>query len=232
MSISLSDLKNQVRGRTDFGGFNESQLVNFINEGYLRLYDLLTNTYQGFNQKSFDFTIASNQDGYDIPDSISVYKLNGIDWNPGSGNPQSVGTFQWAERNQYNWATAIVAIQPYVVFAPMVYCYMGDRIIFRPFNQAGGTYRCYYVPDLDLLVNDTDTIQKNMDKWYNYIVVDASIRLLDSAQADSTVLQNELMKLEATVKSFMQNRNQDAPKRVADTRGFGFDVPSTYITYK
>lgn len=231
MTVTLSDLKTAVQARTDLPGFNDNALTGFINQAYLELYDLITNTFSGFNQTHFDFTMNSSDDGYAIPDSVHIYKLAGLDFNPGTSSAATVNAFQWAERTKFNWIQAIVT-QPFLYQAPMVYCYLGDRIEFRPIGMSGGNFRCYYVPDLVLLVNDTDTVQSNLEKWHNFVIVGASIKLLDSAQMDSQTLQLELNKLEAGIKSFAQNRDQEAGKRVSDTRGFGFGYyPSTFTRF-
>lgn len=218
---TLSELRTLVLQRCDMVNSNfvsDTELNSWINQACDCLYDLIVSRYEDYYTTSFQFTIASGQDGYTLPSS--VYKIRGLDFQI-SGDWVTLHTFTFEERNRGNRQInrALLGL------TNIKYKWVGSDIKIIPGDQAAGTYRCWYIPDFVELTSDSDELSSDLNRWKEYIIADVAIKCLIKEESDPSALMAEKAELERRVLNMAQNRDAGAPERVQDVSSNLWDDP-------
>lgn len=211
---TLSELRDLVLQRVDMVNTNfisTAELNSWINQGADTVYDLIVAAYEDYYTTSFQFTISSGQDGYTLPDS--VYKLRGLDYQI-SGDWLTVHRFTMEERNRANRQIN----RPLLGFTNIRYKWIGDDIKIIPSDQAAGTYQAWYIPNITELVNDSDELPVDIDRWKELVIAEAGVKCLLKEESDTSGLEKELMDMKARVIKMAANRDAAEPERVQDLR--------------
>jgi hypothetical protein len=244
-TLMLSDLMIQTRQRADqiTAGYTptttstayfvtDPELINYINQSYFELYDLLVQKYG--NDYFVAPSININTDGqsylYPLPDGTlyngapAFYKVLGFDLNLSPNTNDSFITippFMFAERNRYS----VPNMQAFYGLTNLRYRLQGSNVWFTPTPAAGQVIRVWYIPRLTSLVNLTDVCD-GVSGWTEYIIVDAAIKMMQKEESDVSVLGMQKMALIQRIEAAAENRDAGNPQVVSDTQSqnwFGSD---------
>lgn len=221
MTSTLAEIKELVLQRADMVNTNfvsDAELTAWINQACDCMYDLIVSRYEDYYTTSFVFTISSPNDGYTIPDSL--YKLRGLDRQL-SGDWVTLHPFTFEERNTGNRQInrALLGL------TNLKYRLVGSTIKIIPPDQAAGTYQAWYIPDFTPLVNDSDTLSVESERWKEYVIADAAIKCLLKEESDASGLMAEKAEMEKRILNMAQNRDAGSPERIQDVRYWIWDDP-------
>lgn len=206
--VTLAQLRTQARQRADMvysQNISDAELNVYLNSSACELYDLLVCDYEDYYLTSVNFTLA-NGDGYTLPSDF--YKLRGLDFSSG-GNWIALDSFNFNERNRNGNL-------PYTsTYAGLKYRILGDTLTITPENSCAGDYRLWYIPQLQTLVNDGDSFT-TLQRWEEYVVVDACIKMLAKEQDDVSVHMAQKQALIQRIKAAAPNRDAGAGERITD----------------
>jgi hypothetical protein len=215
---TLSSLRTQVQQRADMVNssfISTSELNTFLNGSLAELYDLLVSRFEDYYTISFQFSIASGSDGYDMSliGPAPIYKLRGVEKAiSGPTDWATLQPFQFPERNKYNNRINTLRRGGRSV---LQYRMVGNKLIVIPADTAPGTYQMWYVPAWTDLVNDNDTAS-NLQNWHEYAVVDAAIKCLAKEESDCSILVMQKEQLKQRIEAMASNRDAGMNDRVAD----------------
>ncbi len=223
MAITLETLRSQVRSRTNM---ENSQFVTddecdlYINQGYEELYDYLVNSFEDYSLTSQELTLGSGDILYFSP---NLYKLRGVDKKISNNNWYSLQRFMFKDRNKYNNSPSILYEN---IYNNVQYNMEGDHIRFIPSEQAVGTYKIWYIPNITLLDGYVN-VRSDLEKFVDYIITSASIKCLAKEESDVSVFGAQLEMIKQRITKMMTNRDDAIPKRVgswqdAEYRGLGW----------
>lgn len=215
MTALLSDLKTQILALCDqpgYGFITSPELTFIVNDSYSELYDLVVAKMEDYFTVNSTFTIVSSDDGYNLP--VGIYKLRGVEKQfNGPNNYVSLRRFMFADRNKWN-NTAGVFIGG---FCDVCYDWVGGRIKIIPAGNAAGNYQYWYVPSCPILVNDSDSILYELQRWSAYIVIDSAIRILTKEETSADYLIIRKNELIARINASAMNRDAGNVERITDT---------------
>jgi hypothetical protein len=179
----------------------DAELNTYLNASACELYDLLVSIYEDYYLTSVDFTLAGSSDGYSLP--ANFYKLRGVDYT--SSTPISLEPFTFADRNRYQNVSAYLSAPKYRL--------VGSTLTITP--RTDGDYTLWYIPQLTELTSDGDTFT-TLQKWEEYIVLDAAIKMLAKEQDDVSVHMAQKQALIQRIKTSAPNRDAGAGERITD----------------
>ena len=87
------------------------------------------------------------------------------------------------------------------------YAEYGRYLRFLPENNTAGDYRMWYVPSWTDLSASANTLPTDMERWAEYIVVDAGIKCLAKEESDTSALLTRKMELRQRIQSNAPNRD-------------------------
>jgi hypothetical protein len=227
--VTLAELKISTRNKADLLknlAVGETELRDLVNESYRSLYRKVINSYPNQNLQSYEFVVQGSADGYTFPSNISIYRLDGVERLFDADNCwYDVRAFQWAERNLYNGAWNVFR------FWNIGYIYLVPATLrFRANTDVGGTYRIWYIPNVTDLVDESDQILPDLEKWSEYITTDATIKCLIKLNRPADEWMQRKAVLEQDIANSSVKRDVLAPQRVANVRpmyddcyGYGSD---------
>lgn len=210
--ITLQQIRDFALARADMQNSNFRNITNLnymVNTSIEELYDLIVSRFEDYYVEQFQFTINAPDDGYTIP--VPVYKLRGIDAQI-NADWVTLNTFTFEERNIANRNVNRGFLGVY----SLRYRWVGSQIKMVPQDQAPGVYRAWYIPRFTDLVNDTDTLQADLEQWVDYIVVDVGIKLLQQEESDTSVLMAQKEALKQRIQAMASNRDAGNPQRITD----------------
>lgn len=241
--MSLSEIRLQAKQRADR---EKSQFVTdiewnkYINQAYFELYDLLVTVYEDYYlAPPISFVADGTNFSYNLPTGSNTflnasnvtftpqafYKLAGVDLslNAPTNSYVTINKFNFIDRNKYLYPTPGGNI--YGVFN-LQYRVMGNAIQFIPTPTSGQAIRLWYVPRLNVLLQDTDTTITGVSGWSEYIIVRAAKYGLDKEESDTTKLDQQLAFLIKRIEETAANRDQGQSDTISNTRaasnnGFG-----------
>lgn len=226
MTITLAQIKTHVLQRADMVNSNfisnsgtDSELNYFVNKSIEELYDELVSRFEDYYVDSLQFTIASGDDGYNVPANV-VYKLRGLDFKIG-GDWVTIHRYTFEERNRGNRQINRAMLG----LTNIKYRWVGNRIKIIPADQAPGEYQLWYIPRIIDLVNDADTLQADLEQWVDYVIVDAAIKCMQKEESDVSVLAMQKAALMQRIDSMAANRDAGSAEVVTDVRNYIYDDP-------
>lgn len=210
-SFQLADMAHSIGSDTvtNNGIVGRDEMTNYINYGYRKLYGLLVMTYENYFQSTSDITLVANQEDYALPSDFG--NLYGVDLLPGGDATKrlTLQEFTWAERNRYRDFA-------FTLFGRFhEWRMIGTNLRIAPLpGSAGDVLRLHYVPEVTLLVNDTDTVVTE-PIFDEFISTYAAIRAMDKEETDSSALRANLADLEKFVREFGEARQISEPRRIS-----------------
>lgn len=213
MTITLAQLIEGALEKADMQNSNfrsSAEIKNYVNNSIEELYDLIVTCYEDYYIETVQFTIASPNDGYTIPNP--VYKIKGLDLLSGS-DWLNVDRFNFEERNRGQQQLLLTTI-----YSDVKYRAIGSTIKIIPKDNAPGTYRLWYIPRFVDLNNDSDTLQVDLEQWHEYVMVDVAIKLLAMEESDVSILLAQKAALQNRVKNAASNRDAGQPEVVTRIR--------------
>jgi hypothetical protein len=187
-----------------------TEWTDYINAGYLELYDLVVAAFEDYFTTSTTFTISSGNT-YTLPSNF--YKLRGLDYSL-NGSYVNCTMFGFSERNlQSSWRSAALYNR-----TGRQYRVIADTLYIVPEDRAAGSYKIWYVPAATLLSSGSDTLPTSLSKfgWDEYICLYAAERALNKQESDVSVIRAQLQQVANRIISMAANRNIDQPEKITD----------------
>jgi len=234
-NMTLSQVALAARQRADRVNSNfvtKPELTEYINQSAFELYDILVNMFQDYYVATpAQFTSDGTTSLYQLPNGIQTftdqngnsfvakpyYKLIGVDLglNTAANGWVTVNKFNFIDRNRFVYPNTASTI--YGVFN-LQYRVLGDKIEFIPTPTSGQPIRLWYVPRMESLLQDTDTLD-GVSGWTEYVIIDAAIKILQKEESDVSVLQAQKQAMLARITQAAANRDAGQPDTISDTRG-------------
>lgn len=217
MTITLQNIKDQVLARADMsktGFIGNDELIFYINQERIELYDLIVSAYEDYFFSSVQFTLNGTTDGYSMPSSI--YKLRGVDKQiSGNNNWQTINRYNFNDRNKYNNAYGAMTRYP----VPLVqYSWNGATLNIIPTTQNAGTYKVSFIPHILNLDDGYNTVEDPiLETWIEYVIVGAAIKCLGKEESDASLLVMQKQLLTARIQAMAPNKDDAEPKHVSDS---------------
>lgn len=215
MATTLLNIRNRCRQRADMVNsqfVSDAEILGFVNASYAELYDLLIQTYEDYFVTSETFTLVTSDSGVRAL-AADFYKLKGVDFQL-NGQYITLYPYNWNTRNIRQRAVSRLSIGDY----DLSYKILGSNIRFEPRDNATGTYQLWYIPAYTALSADTDNIDSviTRNNWEEYIVIDASIKMLEKEESNTLHLEREKKAMIKRIESSAGDRDVDQPERVSD----------------
>lgn len=218
MAISLAELKQRVRERTDKTDsefIEEDELRYYINASIASLHDILVQSYgEDYYVKDVSWTTTAGQERYNIADIApdgDFYKLLGLDAKLNGSEFFTLQQFNFNERNRFQNA----GVWDYLGITNVRYRIVGSQLILSPQPDNNTEMRLWYIPKAQELSLDTDEFD-DINQYTDYVIVDAAIRVMDKEESDVTVLAAQRQALEQRITEAARNRNASDPESVSD----------------
>ena len=202
-----------------------------INKSMFRLFDTLVTKYGEDFFLASPYTISTTgAKNYPLPDGSNafavgnvipprVYKLLGVDCGV------AVGNNAWVTLPRYNWIDRNRFIYPQLqanalgVFN-LSYRQMGDSLYFIPNPSAGQFIQIWYVPVMNMMLQDTDMLSFSISGWDEFVVIDAAIKALTKEESfdQANMLKQERAEILERIETTAANRDAGQPNTISDVR--------------
>lgn len=216
MSITLAQLRLESRQRSDMTNstfVTDSELNNYINNSIAELHDILVQSYgEDYYVSEASFTSTSNTASYALNTIISsgdFYKIKGIDAKLNKSDWFSLKPFNFNERNK----NATTGLNGGIV--QVRYRIVGSNIMFTPTPDAGTDIKLWYIPIAQTLVDDAD-IYNDLNKFSEYVIIDAAIKMMQKEESDVSVLLNQKQAIKRRIEEVANNRDAGSGDSVSD----------------
>lgn len=220
-TLSLSQLRTAVRQRADMQNLSgiytnsfikDPELDSYINQSYFELYDLLVQKYgDNYYVVPYTFVTDGTSQMYTLP--ADFYKLLGAEVALSNTNDSwvTIKPFNFIDRNRY----AVPNFQSFYGITNLRYRLNGNDLWLTPIAQAGQNFRIWYVPRLQTLDDDADTVD-GISGWTEYIIIDAAIKCMQKEESDVSVLAAQKMAMIQRIEAAAENRDAGSPATVSD----------------
>ena len=215
-------LRTRAKRRADMENttfVSDAEWNDYINQGNSELYDLIVTVYGDYFVTQAPAFADNRSDGiYDVATAITannVYKILGVDMAV-NGSTVRLKKFSFAERNMYDSNIATL-----YGFENHMWHYQGDTIRIIPSNASGNNITVWYVPEAPELTHDSDAGTGVVPSVYNrgweeYIVVYAARKALLKEESNTNKLDEELLRMAASIQAFAANREAGESGRITD----------------
>ena len=212
MSMTLAQLRTEARFRANMENskfVEDAELTSYINSAIAELHDLLISCYSNdYYINTYLFNTVGNTADYALP--ADFYQLRGVDVKLNAGEFFTINKFNFNERNRntdLNWG---------LIGGPSLrYRLVGNNLRFNPTPDGAYQVRLWYIPVATKLVADSDTLA-DLNQYYEYVVVQAAIMMLQKEESDVSVLAALKADLRNRIQSMAQNRDADKADSVQD----------------
>lgn len=208
---------------------------SYINQSMFELYDLLVTVYEDlYVATPVQFVSDGVRFLYPLPNGSNTfqsgldpsvnfvprpfYKLLGVDQSVNNA-PNAYITltkFNFIRRNDYIFPNSSSSL--YGVFNPMYRLLGNNQIEFMPTPSANQSFRIWYIPRLQELLQDTDTTDIGISGWIEYVIVKAAYYALTKEESDTTSLVMQLGALQKRIEETATNRDAGIPDTISNTR--------------
>lgn len=233
-TMRLSDLRIATRQRADMVNsffVSDDELNSYINQSYFELYDILVQKYGDdyYFAPPLTFSTDGTSQFYALPDGTNyngapaLYKFVGLDLGLSTTQDSfvTIRPFTFAERNRY----AVPNFQSFYGVTNLRYRLNGSNLYLTPVPSQGQHLRLWYIPRMNQLVNDADTVD-GISGWTEYIIIDAAIKCLQKEESDISVLGAQKMAMISRIEAAAENRDAGNPAVVSDTQSTDFWWPT------
>lgn len=215
LTVTYSDIETLARSKADMVNssfLSDAEWLANINASYRELYELVVASFEDYFTTSVTVTVNAGEDGYTSP--TAFFKVRGVDKDLGSSDYVSLARFNFAERNR--WNNRVYSLRR-ANFNQMEYKWIGNSIKIIPSEQAPGTYRIWYIPELTVFSSDSDAINVELERWHDYIAIDAAIKAIQKEEGDISALVMQKEQMRTRIQNMAVNRDAGGVERVADT---------------
>jgi|SRR5882724_3227250 len=232
--VSLTTLQSRVKQRANVevasnsSLYTAAELIDNINEGLAKLYDLIiAQQDQPYYLSSVNFNTVNAKDTYVIGAGKDInvsnfYKGKGLDVSFGQQIVIAARPFMWSERNRFKWYPGWIYSQP--VFYQFIGKVDGssansgtDSIKLIP--MPNGQFNCtlWYYPTLANLVSGGDTFD-GINGFEEHAVLDAAIKLLTKQERfdHANLLMARQQQEEQRIMAMLVTHDAENPMRVQD----------------
>ena len=210
-TFTAAELETLIRERSDTVGNNfvtSSEIIRLIDKAYTKLYDMIVSKFENYYLSQTQFSSTSGVQDYTLP--ADFYKLLGVDQTNAPGKPLTLRPLNFNERNRYN--TDLFSVTQMSTYK---YRVAGNLITIIPQPSAGILYTLFYVPAPIKIANNTDVID-GIAGWEDYVILDASVQILNKMQLDSNAVAQERALAERRVMHMATERDAGFPEKVTD----------------
>ncbi len=175
LTQTLLQLKTRVRQKTDQENsdfITDLELTDYINSAISEFHDIIISRFEDYFVIDTDIVLSS---GNKITLPIDFLKLRGLDEDLGGGDKRALKKYNFNERN--------ITLSP----SDKKYRVVKNEIHLLPRVGVNGTYTIWYIPTSTILSLDTDTLD-GFNGWEEYVVIDASIRVMQKEESDVSLL--------------------------------------------
>lgn len=219
MTKTLQQLITNSSDRAEIDNLTDAEWTVWINDGLLRLRDLLIATNQGYFESSHTFTTVVDQEEYALPSDF--LRLLAAEIQDDQGYWYNLEPYRHGDRNVLRNMDAAYSLKR----MPRKYGIRGTNISLLPEPQeAGRTVRLRYVPVPTLLSALADTITGIEEYFSEYIEIWAVLQAKMRLQEDTLATERMLTRARDRVTSSAQHRDSNEP------RVLGSMVPSRRYT--
>lgn len=221
---TVSNLIGSIKVQAGLSGAStpvDSEVVDMINSSYNELYGLMVTTYgDQYFLSSSNITTSANVDTYALPDNFKVVGLDLLDAAT-SITFTKLDRFNFQERDKFSRSTTA----PYfnsIYFGnrgkAFEYDIEGENLKLIPTPGNVAYLRLWTVPNLTYFSGTTTESANFKNGWDEYIVVDCAMKIKDSYDWDSSVLQGRKMALLQRLRAEIPNRNSGDPMQIMSKR--------------
>lgn len=176
MAKTLAELRSMVKHKTNFEGSNFISDENYnieINIAIAELYETLVAKSEDYYIKSTTLTPSAGK--LTLPSDF--FKLKGLETLDGV----ILNRFQWDHRDTNNeFATNCSS--------DITYRVMGNFIYLNP-EETIEQLKLWYVPNCSELTTDVSTLDVELNRWFEFVVVTAAIACLTKEESNTNDLE-------------------------------------------
>lgn len=188
-NVTIQSIADRARFHSDMkssGFVSDSEILALINENYCDLYDQLVTVYENYFVSTYEFSIVSGQDMYDMP--ADFYKIIGVDYRVNTDSYITLRPFMEAERN---------------------------ITLTTNINIPSGSIRLRYVPAPTVFTSLSDTFD-GVAGWDRLVSLATAIDMLDAEESDSSKLMKKYQIMIQRIQTSADTRDAGFPATVAD----------------
>ncbi len=216
-TFTVTEIESRARNRSDTVNdpfFSSAELIEYIDTGYCKLYDLLVSRFQNYFLTSSAITTVAGQSDYTLP--ADFYKLQGLDQLDGT-QTYTLLPFNFNERNQQNAQT--VPLYPTPLFR---YVLKSSVLTLLPTPSDTKTLTLWYTPAPVKITAGNQTID-GIAGWEEYVVNDVCVQIRKKQDLDASGFEGERALAEKRILEMGQERDAGFPKKVTDVTLLNFD---------
>lgn len=219
--MTLAQLRETIRLRSDMlhtEYVSDDELNTYINLSLKELYGLLVETFQNYFVTSQTTTVAANEQSFALPTDST--KVIGVDAKTGENTWVTLRHFEFMERNLYQPPNQGMVSQ---YWSNIRYQLRDDSIYLNPAPGQSADIKVWYIPELEDLVEDTDSPPRNMNLfgWLQYVISDVALQVLQKQEQDVSIFAAEKAALINRINAEAQNRDTGWPTTVSDVYSTG-----------
>ncbi len=224
MATTLLQLRTAARRRADQEGstfVSDEELTRYVNESHRALWHHVASFY-GDDYVAFDseVIIPAGQSELLYIDggfgqvylSSALHKLLRLSWL------YSSKLYPLRRLNNADAITDYGVSKTWGTDADVQYRAGATSIKFFPTPAADVTVVVRYVPRLTDLSGDTTPMNATLERWSEYVIVDAAIKLMEKEESDASALMAERERQLGMLKASAPNLDAFAPPCVVDAR--------------
>jgi hypothetical protein len=191
----------------------DTDIINFLNEGLAELDDILVEKFDDYKLTSFQSVIQPG--GNIFPTPSDCLKIREVEvafaqrWI-------TVKRFNLQQKNKWNYP---ILRYPYGNLC-LEYRQEGRFIEIIPAASAVGTYQVWYIPEYQNLVNPTDTLPDYMNKqaWYEVAIMHACLQVATRLDTNPADYAQQKLALIARIQNAAASRDAGSVKKAINTR--------------
>ena len=207
-AILVSDMILEIRDRTDQVDsqfVTDAELVRYINSSWKQLYNKIVDINPSYYLSTYSVPTVAGTDTYALP--ADFFKVMGIDINLGANRAYTATPFNFNERNRRNYVGNITFDWRYNI--------QGNNVKFIPEVSSQANITMWYIPRPNNVTATTDTID-SIQGFYEWIIVDVSIKVLKKEESDVQEFVVEKRELENQMVDTLAVRDEGFPGRITD----------------
>lgn len=188
--VRFSEVRDQVRlrlGIAEATYIKDDTINNYLNYSAAELTELIIESNEDWKVIRFNFSIPDNNPltGYQLPDDF--YKVLRVDRYLSSEQSYLLNRINIKDENLYGPSTYFNLSGPGGYFTEVDgYGHTILRVV--PTSQKQGNYRILYYPQfIDYIDTDTVILGPPGQKWEEYIILDAMIKICGQDETDPSL---------------------------------------------
>ena len=212
-TVTLGELKSQIRALTDMEGAFEADTNRFVDDAELEAainasgrlwYGMVVQAIpERFEAQQ---SITSGYSSVSLP--ASHYKTLGVHFQYSNGSTYPLDRIQYQQRYQYKGSNYTGRARGYYLTS--------DSLVLLP-TPTSGTYLHDYIPGWTLLSDDADTVD-GYAGWEQWIVYDVASKLRIKEEAGVNEILSERERIKRDILEMAQDRELITPMAVQNVQ--------------